>query len=130
MSTPPERIGIVGSGLIGQQWAMLFAAAGSYRVRLYDVDATQAQRALDSIDEQLRALDASGRLRGDVKRAEQMASIEVTSSLAECVDGAVYVQECVPERLDLKQRVFALVVHTFFSEAEMSNLSKSLLPPF
>ena len=35
-----EKIGIVGSGLIGKSWAMIFASEG-FNVVLYDVDQAQ-----------------------------------------------------------------------------------------
>ncbi|GCB84417.1 hypothetical protein scyTo_0025209, partial [Scyliorhinus torazame] len=39
---------IVGSGLIGQSWAMLFASAG-YRITLYDTVEQQVTHAIENI---------------------------------------------------------------------------------
>lgn len=35
-----------------------------------------------------------------------MFKLSATSNLEEALEGSVYVQECCPERLDLKQKVF------------------------
>ena len=42
------KIGIVGSGLIGKSWAMIFASVG-YNVVLYDVEEKQVTAAIESI---------------------------------------------------------------------------------
>jgi L-gulonate 3-dehydrogenase len=42
------KIGIVGSGLIGKSWAMIFASVG-YNVMLYDVEPQQVTTAIESI---------------------------------------------------------------------------------
>lgn len=70
---------------------MLFASAG-YRVIIYDIDAAQISSALDNILSQLKELEKSGLLRGSLSPAEQHKVISGTSSLAECVSDAKYVQ--------------------------------------
>ena len=40
-----EKIGIVGSGLIGKSWAMIFASEG-FSVVLYDVEQSQVAKAI------------------------------------------------------------------------------------
>ncbi|XP_034238246.1 lambda-crystallin homolog [Thrips palmi] len=96
-----ETVGIVGSGLIGRSWAMLFAGAG-YKVRLFDILPEQVQSALAEIEKQLYELEKSKLLRGSRSAKEQVALISGTSSLKECVSGALLVQECTPEVLAIK----------------------------
>lgn len=98
-----ETIGILGSGLIGRSWAMLFAAAG-YQVRLYDIEPKQVQSALREIESQLVELEKTKLLRGARSAKQQMALISGTSSLKDCVAGALMVQECTPEILDVKMK--------------------------
>jgi len=105
MSTTKGKIGIVGSGLIGKSWAMIFASVG-HQVVLYDVEASQVSTALDNIRSELIDFEKEGTLRGTLPAEEQGALVSGTSSLAECVEGAIYVQECVPENLELKIKVW------------------------
>jgi len=100
-----KKIGVVGSGLIGKSWAMLFAAAG-YDVFLYDLYQEQIDAALTNIKEQLLSLESKGLLRGSLTAAQQADRIQGAASLHHCVDGAKFVQECVPENLDLKIKIF------------------------
>lgn len=100
------KIAIVGSGLIGQNWAMIFAGAG-YHVTIFDVDPSQLTRAQSIIKTTLEQYEQEGYIRGKLSAAEQMALVSTSSSLPECLSGATYVQECVPENVDLKKKVFA-----------------------
>lgn len=43
------KVGIVGSGLIGRSWAMIFASAG-FEVVLFDIQETQVKAALADIE--------------------------------------------------------------------------------
>jgi len=100
-----NKVGIVGSGLIGRSWAMLFASGG-YKVVIYDKDPKVSEAALVNINEQLKKLEDAELLRGSLSAEEQMDLISSTTELSECVKDAVYVQESVPEKLELKQSVF------------------------
>lgn len=84
---------------------MLFAGTG-YQVSLYDVLPAQVSSALEDIREQLIKLQTSGLLRGDLNAEQQAALITGVNDIHECVKGAKHIQECVPESLDLKKKVF------------------------
>lgn len=43
------KVGIVGSGLIGRSWAMIFASAG-FEVVLFDIQESQVKAALADIE--------------------------------------------------------------------------------
>lgn len=100
------KIAIIGSGLIGQNWAMIFSGAG-YQSCLFDVDPAQLSKALTTAHEALQRYEQKGFLRGQGSAKVQAERISTTSSLEECLKGAVYVQECVPENIDLKKKVFS-----------------------
>ena len=54
-----ERIAVVGAGLVGRAWAVVFARAG-LPVVLHDIDAGVLRPALDAIEKSLRDLHAQG----------------------------------------------------------------------
>lgn len=105
MAADPQRrrAAIIGTGLIGQAWAIVFARQG-WQVRLYDVNAAMLAEAGALIRRQLDELQAHGLLRDAAAAA---ARIEVAASLPEALAGARYIQENSPERLDLKRDLFA-----------------------
>ncbi|XP_074599802.1 lambda-crystallin-like [Brevipalpus obovatus] len=121
------KIAIIGSGLIGQSWAMIFASA-SYRVQLFDVVQENVKKALETIEAKLNDLSSKKLLRGNIPAAKQISLITGASSLSEVVEGAFYVQECVFERLDLKVKVFA-DLDAIVSPSTILASSTSCFPP-
>ena len=99
-----ETIAIVGAGSIGVAWAILFASAG-FRVKLQDTDAARLAMAKGEIAARLEDLKAAGLV--DEPPAAVTARVESVRDLAAALSGAVHVQECVPEDLALKRRLFA-----------------------
>ncbi len=98
------RVALVGTGLVGASWAVVFARAG-IEVAACDTSAAQLERASRFIDEALAALDTAGLLREPIAsiRCRITPSIDLATSLA----GADYVQESVAESLEVKRSVFA-----------------------
>uniref|UniRef100_UPI00398ED8D1 lambda-crystallin homolog isoform X2 n=1 Tax=Pristiophorus japonicus TaxID=55135 RepID=UPI00398ED8D1 len=118
---------IVGSGLVGRSWAMVFAGAG-YRVTLYDTVQQQVTSAIENIRKQLNELERTGMLRGTFKPEKQMLLISTCSNLAEAVEGAIHIQECVPENLDLKRKVFQELDDLMNDDVILSSSTSCLLP--
>src|SRR6187399_3340036 len=96
------RVAIIGSGLIGRSWAMVFARAG-WDVALWDPVDGVAETALAHIADGLRELAAHGLVDDPAGAA---ARVRAVAGIGEAVAGATYVQECAPEVLDTKLAVF------------------------
>ena len=54
-----DKIAVIGAGLIGRAWAIVFARAG-HSVALYDADPVAMHRNLSSIDASLADMKAAG----------------------------------------------------------------------
>nr|WP_299241208.1 3-hydroxyacyl-CoA dehydrogenase [uncultured Halomonas sp.] len=96
------RIGILGAGLIGRAWAIVFARAGM-PVTLYDVDDAILDRAQEAIGQSLADLRQAGLIE-DVDAL--LSLIRTESDLARAMADAAYIQECGPENVEAKQRIY------------------------
>lgn len=124
--TDQGPIAIIGSGAIGQSWAIAFARAG-HPVRLHDPEAGAVKAALGDIRAALGPLEAAGLLAG--QGADAVAGrIAGAASLAEAVDGAAYVQENAPERLEVKRALFAELDAAAPEGAVIASSTSALLP--
>jgi 3-hydroxyacyl-CoA dehydrogenase len=98
-----EKIGIVGAGLIGRAWAIVFARAG-HPVLMYDADASAVGKAQPLIREALQELREAGLV---AEAPEVIARrIAPAATLRDCVKEADYVQENTAERLEVKREVY------------------------
>src|SRR6266702_1591864 len=98
-----DKIAVVGAGLIGQAWAMVFARAG-HAVALYDADHKALQENLPIIDASLADLRNAGLL--DEAPAAVRTRIRAAGTLDDALDGATYVQENIRETLEAKREIF------------------------
>ena len=99
-----KNVACVGSGLIGQGWATLFAAAG-YAVTMQDLSNDKLKDAGEQVNLNLRLLEDNGRLHHETA-AGAYKHIRTTLSLAEAVKGAFFVMESVPDTYSAKKTVF------------------------
>ena len=97
------RIAMVGAGLIGRSWAIVFSSGG-WDVALHDAAPGAAQAALGLVAEGLQQLAAQG-LITDAKGAA--ARVRAAANLADALDGVSYVQESVAETVEAKRAIFA-----------------------
>jgi L-gulonate 3-dehydrogenase len=98
-----EKVAIIGSGLIGRAWAMVFARAG-HSVRLYDAAPGAAEKALGLIREGLQELNEFGLI---AESADVVTKrVTAAATLADAVKDADYVQENTSENLGVKREVY------------------------
>lgn len=100
-----RKIAVVGGGLIGRAWAIVFARGGC-PVAIFDPEPGVAARARAAIAEALDDLAREG-LPAEETPSRLLARIVVADSLAEALKGAIYVQENAPEILETKAALMA-----------------------
>ncbi len=99
------QVAIIGAGLIGRSWAIVFARA-RWDVALYDADPDQCRRARPLIEASVADLAAHG-LPGDPAGAAGAAArVRVAVDLADAVERADFVQENLPETVEAKAAIF------------------------
>ena len=96
-------VAIIGTGLIGRAWANVFARAG-WDVRLWDPDAKALEAAPGLIEQAFHDVARHG-LAADPAAA--IRRIKPAATLEEAVNDVDFVQENGPERVEVKQAMFA-----------------------
>ncbi len=123
MRTWKRLIAVIGAGLIGRAWAMVFARAG-WRVRVHDRDAAQLRAAQSyiatSLDEQ-----AEFGLVEDPDAARARATY--VAALDEALADVDWVQESLPETLEVKREAFAALDRLAPADAVLAS-STSAIP--
>lgn len=119
-----ERVAAIGAGSIGAAWAIVFAVAGLC-VTLQDTDGRRLAASRTAIGARLAELVAHG-LAAEPPDAV-LTRLQLLPGLDAALAGATYVQECIPEDLDLKRRLFAELDRLAAPEATLAS-SSSFLP--
>lgn len=126
-SSKGKIITVVGSGLIGRSWAMVFLSGG-YKVKIYDNQPGQASRAIAEIKKQVEELQEAQMLRGKLSAANQLSLLSSHEDLSEALEGAFFVQECVFEELEAKKSVFQGVENHVGEGVILSSSTSCLMP--
>ena len=120
------RVTIVGSGFIGRAWAIAFARAG-HPVTLWDADPSAPGKAIEYVREILPDLQQNDLLRGR-SPDEILSLLRPEADLAAAAAAADHIQENAPERLDLKQELFAQLDRLAPPDAILASSSSAILP--
>ncbi|MBN2334222.1 3-hydroxyacyl-CoA dehydrogenase family protein [Candidatus Bathyarchaeota archaeon] len=98
-----NRVACVGSGLVGQGWAALFALHG-YEVVMQDLSEEKLREAHGRVSHHIDTLVEAG-IGSDAEAAKHRLS--TATGLKEAIQGADYVVESVFESLDVKRPLYA-----------------------
>ncbi|PQV44335.1 3-hydroxyacyl-CoA dehydrogenase [Paraburkholderia sp. BL21I4N1] len=118
-----RRAGIVGGGSIGIAFAVVFARAG-WQVRLYDPAAERRELAAAEIKQRLDELTHFGLL--DEAANEIAARVCIVTTLEAAAADADLVQECAPERVEIKRDLFAQLDRAAPAHAILASASSFL----
>lgn len=119
-----QTAAVLGAGTMGHGIAHVLAQAG-IEVRLYDIAASAVEKGLAGI----RANLEKGVAKGKVTAAERdaaLARIHGTTKLDEAVALVQCVVEAVPEKLELKQKLFADIGARLGAEVLLATNTSSL----
>ncbi|HQT77810.1 MAG: 3-hydroxyacyl-CoA dehydrogenase [Rhodospirillales bacterium 20-64-7] len=97
------NVAVIGAGLIGRAWAIVFARAG-FQVALWDQFPQQVAAAIGFIADRLPELRAAGLLADEPDTVR--ARIKPAQTIWDAVHTADYIQENAPERVDVKRPLF------------------------
>ena len=114
-----------GAGSIGVSFAILFAC-NCFDVAVYDPVDEALPRGASDLRERLEQLHAGGGL--DADRAEVAARVRFTSDLASALAGAGFVQECAPERVNLKRTLLRQAASLTSGMVPLASSSSAIVP--
>lgn len=110
-------VAVVGAGMVGRGWAVVFARAG-HEVRLVDTDEAALARVPAALEVMWH----------DVESGPVPTTVSTTTDLAAAVADAVHVQECVLEDPALKAAVLAQVDAAAPATAVIASSTSALVP--
>ena len=99
-----EKIAVIGAGLIGRAWAIVFARAGC-SVAIYDAVPEALSACTKLLHDNISDLARHGLITETPEVV--LARIKPVSTLAEALKGAALVQENVKETVEVKRQIFA-----------------------
>ncbi|WP_091798571.1 3-hydroxyacyl-CoA dehydrogenase [Prauserella marina] len=121
--SPANTVAVLGAGSIGVAFAIVFSRAG-FPVRVWDPDPAAPARAGHDLRDRLTRLRQHGLL--DEEPGVVAARVAFVPSVADAVDGAGLVQECAPERAEVKRELFAKVTTLTGPEVVLASSSSAI----
>lgn len=117
------QVAVIGAGLIGRAWSIVFSRAG-FDVRLWDPVEAAIPAALAFISARLPELHAAGLVQETSDKI--LPRIRPAATLEEAVVSADYVQENGPERVDAKIPLFARLDATARPDAILASSTSGI----
>lgn len=117
-----KRAAIIGGGVIGGGWAARFLLNG-WDVRVFDPDPEAERKIGEVLANARRSLPGLGNM-----ALPEEGRLSFHADLAEACDGALWVQESVPERLDIKHKVYGQLADCVGAEAVIGSSTSGYKP--
>jgi 3-hydroxybutyryl-CoA dehydrogenase len=99
-----QNVSVIGAGTMGNGIAHVFAQSG-FKVSLVDVNPSQLQRAMDTINKNLDRQLAKGTITEEQKKST-LANISISSIINDGVKNAQLIIEAATENVELKLSIF------------------------
>lgn len=113
---------IIGGGVIGGGWVARFLLNG-WDVRIFDLDPEAERKINEVLANARRSLPGLS----DVAMPDE-GSLTFCDSVADVVEGAEWIQESVPERLDIKHSVMAEIQANCSADAVIGSSTSGFKP--
>ena len=124
----PVRVAVVGAGVIGSAWAARWALCG-VDVAVADPSPDAARQVHTTLASALVAWQRLGLLTADPNPAELAVSVaDPDAGCASALADAELILECVPERLETKQAVYAEIEAAASIEAVIASSTSGIRP--
>ncbi len=118
---PFDRVAVLGAGVIGASWASLFLAAG-YRVDIYDPRENIEEEVNQYIQTAWPTLNELGMTaNGDPN------SVTFHTDVEAAVENAGFVQENVPEKIDVKHAIYQKIEPVLKPDAIVASSASGLM---
>ncbi|KAL1864547.1 hypothetical protein Daus18300_007562 [Diaporthe australafricana] len=117
-----QKVAIIGSGSIGASWAALFLAQG-LTVSVFDINPASQKFLENIVTDALPVLSSLGLLK---KPDAKPSDILFTTTLEDALEGADFVQENGPEKLQFKQELFDKIAQAVAHDTIIATSSSGL----
>jgi len=117
-----DKAAVIGGGVIGAGWIARLIENG-IDVKVYD-PADDAEHKVEAV--LINSRHAYSKLTGAPRRRE--GSVTFCDSIAEAVAGAELIAESVPERLDIKQAVYAEIEAAAATDTIIASSTSGIMP--
>lgn len=118
--TDVNHTAVLGAGVIGASWTALFLASGR-SVAVFDVSDTAEAQVRSYVEQAWPVLKDLG-----LTEKGNPGRVSFHKSAAAAVDGAQFIQESVPERLNIKHELFAAIEPALASDAVVASSASGL----
>ncbi|PAT06085.1 3-hydroxyacyl-CoA dehydrogenase [Corynebacterium hadale] len=116
-------VAIIGAGSIGVSFAIVFASAG-FRVKVFEPSPERLVAVPLELESKVTDLVEAGLYN---EQAETILSrVSLFAEISEAIKGVDLVQECVPERIELKREIFSQFIDAVSPNAVLASSSSAI----